>query len=112
MGYISSGKDAGATVHYGGERHGEEGYFIKPTIFTNVTNDMKIAREEIFGPVGVMIKFKTEEEAIALANDTSYGLSSALFSQNLSRALRVANSLEAGYAFVSLAINLYSLRDA
>lgn len=62
---------------------------------------MKIAREEIFGPVGVIIKFKTEEEAISLANDTSYVLSSSVFSQNVSRALRVTNALEAGYTYVS-----------
>jgi aldehyde dehydrogenase (NAD+) len=60
MGYIESGKQAGATVHEGGERHGDEGYFIKPTIFTNVTADMKIVKEEIFGPVGVVIKFEDE----------------------------------------------------
>ena len=61
MGYINSGKQDGATVHLGGERHGTEGYWIQPTIFTNVTPNMKIVREEIFGPVGVVIKFKTEE---------------------------------------------------
>jgi len=61
MGYISSGKADGAHVHTGGERHGNEGYFIKPTIFTDVKADMKIAQEEIFGPVGVVMKFKTEE---------------------------------------------------
>ena len=60
MGYIESGKQAGATVHEGGERHGDEGYFIKPTIFTNATADMKIVKEEIFGPVGVVIKFEDE----------------------------------------------------
>jgi aldehyde dehydrogenase (NAD+) len=60
MGYIESGKQDGATVHQGGERHGDKGYFIKPTIFTNVTPDMKIVKEEIFGPVGVVIKFKDE----------------------------------------------------
>ena len=60
MGYIESGKQAGATVHQGGERYGDEGYFIKPTIFTNVTPDMKIVKEEIFGPVGVVIKFEDE----------------------------------------------------
>ena len=60
MGYVESGKQDGATVHQGGERHGDKGYFIKPTIFTNVTPDMKIVKEEIFGPVGVVIKFKDE----------------------------------------------------
>ena len=61
MSYIDSGKKAGARVHVGGERHGDKGFFIKPTVFTDVTPDMKIVREEIFGPVGVVIKFKTEE---------------------------------------------------
>ena len=69
MGYISSGKAEGATVHLGGEREGTEGYFIKPTIFTNTKPDMKIVREEIFGPVGVVIKFEDvdgEDEFIAI----------------------------------------------
>ena len=61
MGYINSGKTDGAQVLSGGERHGNEGYFIKPTIFTEVKPNMKIAQEEIFGPVGVVMKFKTEE---------------------------------------------------
>jgi aldehyde dehydrogenase (NAD+) len=61
MGFINSGKQQGATVHIGGERHGTEGYFIKPTIFTNVTPDMSIMQDEIFGPVCSVVKFKTEE---------------------------------------------------
>ena len=60
MGYIDSGKKDGATLYQGGERHGDEGYFINPTIFTDVKPDMKIVKEEIFGPVGVVIKFKDE----------------------------------------------------
>lgn len=58
MGYITSGKESGATLHAGGLRSGSEGYFIEPTIFTNTNPDMKIVREEIFGPVGVVVKFK------------------------------------------------------
>ena len=61
MGYIDSGKQDGAKVAYGGERHGDSGYFIKPTIFTDASPDMKIVQEEIFGPVGVVIKFTDEE---------------------------------------------------
>jgi aldehyde dehydrogenase (NAD+) len=61
MSYIESGKSEGATVHVGGERHGNEGYFVQPTIFTNTTPDMKIVKEEIFGPVGAVIKFKDVE---------------------------------------------------
>lgn len=66
MGYIESGKQDGATVHQGGERHGDEGYFVKPTIFTNVKPDMKIVKEEIFGPVGVIIKFEDEAGMLCL----------------------------------------------
>jgi len=61
MGYIDSGKQDGATVHMGGDRHGTEGYFINPTIFTDVKPEMKIVKEEIFGPVGVIIKFENAE---------------------------------------------------
>ena len=61
MGYIESGKEEGATVHLGGKRFGDEGFFIEPTIFTNTKPDMRIVREEIFGPVVVLIKFDTEE---------------------------------------------------
>ncbi|TFK32453.1 aldehyde dehydrogenase [Crucibulum laeve] len=103
MGYIESGKADGAKVAIGGERYGEEGYFIKPTIFTDCTPNMKIVREEIFGPVCAVIKFKTEEEVIELANDTVYGLACNIFSENSSRAIRVAHALEAGSAFVNCA---------
>ena len=61
MSYIDSGKKDGATIHVGGARHGEEGYFIQPTIFTGCTPEMKIIKEEIFGPVAAVVKFKTEE---------------------------------------------------
>ncbi|RXW14222.1 hypothetical protein EST38_g11633 [Candolleomyces aberdarensis] len=103
MAYIDSGKQDGATVHIGGVRHGDEGYFIKPTVFTGVRPDMKIVREEIFGPVGVVIKFKTEEEVIQLANDTIYGLASHIFTENASRALRVAHAIESGSVWVNCA---------
>ncbi|KAJ7733066.1 aldehyde dehydrogenase [Mycena maculata] len=103
MGYIESGKSEGATVHLGGERHGSEGYFIKPTIFTDCTPDMKIVREEIFGPVAAVLKFKTEEEVIEAANATAYGLSCCVFTENISRGLRVAHELESGSAFINSA---------
>ncbi|KAG6876991.1 hypothetical protein C0992_011139 [Termitomyces sp. T32_za158] len=103
MSYIESGKQDGATVHTGGTRHGDKGYFIEPTIFTDVKPEMKIFQEEIFGPVGVVTKFKTEEEVIEAANNTTYGLGCHIFSQNISRALRVAHSLEAGSAWVNCA---------
>nr|ALG75773.1 aldehyde dehydrogenase 3 [Tricholoma vaccinum] len=101
MEYIDIGKKEGATVHIGGERHGQEGYFVQPTIFTECKPGMKIVREEIFGPVAVIIKFKTEEEAVEAANDTTYGLACSVFSQNGSRALRVAHQLEAGTAWIN-----------
>ena len=66
MGYIEDGKKAGAKVETGGERHGDKGYFIKPTIFSGVTHDMKIMKEEIFGPVAALSRFSSEEEVIKL----------------------------------------------
>jgi len=107
MGHIESGKEEGATVHLGGERHGEEGYFIKPTIFTDTQNHMKIVQEEIFGPVSVVIKFETEEEVLKLANDTTYGLASAVFTQNLNRAINMAHKLKSGTAWVNCVNQLH-----
>ncbi|KAF9232075.1 aldehyde dehydrogenase domain-containing protein [Melanogaster broomeanus] len=101
MGYIESGKEQGAKVEVGGERQGNEGYFIRPTIFTNTSPDMKIVREEIFGPVGVVIKFSDEEDVIRQANDTAYGLAAAVFTQNLNRAIKTAHRLKAGTAWVN-----------
>ena len=100
MGYIDLGKQQGATLHHGGERVGNEGYFIRPTIFTDTTPDMKIVQEEIFGPVGVVIKFEDDEDVIRQANDTMYGLAAAVFSKNIDRALQVAHRLKAGTAWV------------
>ena len=100
MNYIESGKADGAKVHYGGHRIGEEGYYISPTIFTETKPNMKIVQEEIFGPVVALSKFKDEQEVIELANSTSYGLSSVVLTENINRALRMANALEAGSVFV------------
>jgi aldehyde dehydrogenase (NAD+) len=105
MGYIKTGKEEGATVEIGGERLGDKGYFIQPTIFTNVRSDMKIMQEEIFGPVCAIAKFKTEEEAIALGNDTTYGLAAAVHTKDLNTAIRVSNELRAGTVWV----NCYNL---
>ena len=102
MGYIDSGKEQGATVHLGGERWGNEGYFIQPTIFTETKPDMRIVREEIFGPVGVVIKFEDDEDVLRQANDTVYGLASAMFTKNIDRALRTAQKLRAGTTWVSI----------
>jgi aldehyde dehydrogenase (NAD+) len=103
MSYIESGKSEGAKVLVGGDRHGDAGYFIKPTIFTECTPEMKIVKEEIFGPVAAVMKFRTEEEVIELANDTSYGLACHVFSLNINRAIKVAHALEAGSAWVNCA---------
>lgn len=74
MSYIDDGKKSGAKVEVGGKRVGSEGFFIEPTIFSNVTEDMTIVKEEIFGPVCTVQKFANEDEAIRLANDTPYGM--------------------------------------
>ncbi|KAF9070663.1 aldehyde dehydrogenase [Rhodocollybia butyracea] len=102
MGYIKSGIEDGATVHYGGYRHGGEGgNFITPTIFTNTTPGMKIVREEIFGPVSIVIKFDDQEDVIRQANDTTYGLAAAVFTQNISQAFEVGHALKAGTVWVN-----------
>ncbi|EKM54313.1 uncharacterized protein PHACADRAFT_210124 [Phanerochaete carnosa HHB-10118-sp] len=101
LGYIESGKQEGARIVTGGSRAEGSGYFVRPTIFADVKPDMRIVREEIFGPVGVVARFKTEEEALEAANDTQYGLSSYVFTTNVSRAIRVSNALEAGSCFIN-----------
>ncbi|KJA19751.1 hypothetical protein HYPSUDRAFT_854876 [Hypholoma sublateritium FD-334 SS-4] len=103
MSYIESGKSQGAKVLLGGERHGNEGYFIKPTIITDVHSDMKLVRDEIFGPVCTLIKFNTEEEVIEQANDTEYGLACHIFTENITRAIRISSAIEAGTAWVNCA---------
>ncbi|KAL0941146.1 aldehyde dehydrogenase [Colletotrichum truncatum] len=101
MGYIQAGKEEGATVETGGARHGDKGYFIQPTIFSNVTPKMKIMQEEIFGPVCAIAKFKDEEEVIKLAHDTEYGLAAAVHTKDLNTAIRVSNTLKAGTVWVN-----------
>ncbi|KAL5338272.1 aldehyde dehydrogenase domain-containing protein [Aspergillus crustosus] len=105
MEYINHGKQAGATVAVGGERHGKEGYFIQPTVFTDVTTDMKIVQEEIFGPVVTVQKFKDEAEAIKIGNSTEYGLAAGIHTKNVNTAIRVSNALRAGTVW----INSYNL---
>ncbi|ROW10661.1 hypothetical protein VPNG_05112 [Cytospora leucostoma] len=101
MEYIKVGKEEGAFLETGGERHGDKGYFIKPTIFSGVTPKMKIMQEEIFGPVCSIAKFKTEEDVIEAAHDTNYGLAAAVHTQDLNTAIRVSNSLKAGTVWVN-----------
>ena len=100
MGYIDSAKTDGANIAIGGERHGSEGYFIQPTIITDCKPEMKVVREEIFGPVAAVIKFKTEEEVLAAANDTTYGLSACIYTKDINRATRFAAAFESGNVFV------------
>jgi 4-(gamma-glutamylamino)butanal dehydrogenase len=109
LGYISRGRDEGARVAAGGGQVLEEsgGYFVAPTIFDGVRNDMTIAREEIFGPVLSTIPFDTEEEGVRLANETSYGLAAAVYTTNLDAAFRVARALRAG----TVGVNAYSEGD-
>jgi len=101
---IQAGIDEGATVLVGGTGKPDgmnRGYFVKPTIFIDVTNDMRIAQEEIFGPVLTMIPFEGEDQAIAIANDTPYGLAAYIQTEDKSRAKRVADQLKAGMVHVN-----------
>jgi len=101
LGLIESGKTQGAKLQCGGGRIGDKGYFIEPTVFSDVSGDMKIAKEEIFGPVQCIFKFKDIEEVIEKANDTHYGLAAAVFTKDLDTAITVANALEAGTVWVN-----------
>jgi len=102
--YIHKGIEEGAEVLVGGEGHPkglEAGYYVKPTVFANVTNDMTIAQEEIFGPVLSLIAYDSEDEAIRIANDSKYGLHSAVLGTDLQRARRVASQLRAGRVVIN-----------
>ena len=105
LAYIESGKSEGATLASGGEsahKDGDgKGFFIAPTVFTDVKDDMKIYREEVFGPFVVIASFKTEDEAVRKANDTTYGLGSAVFTQDITKAHRVAREIEAGMVWIN-----------
>src|SRR5947199_371374 len=111
-GYLEAGKKEGAKALIGGERNTakglEKGYFVKPTVFTGVRNDMKIAREEIFGPVVSVITFKDEHDAVLQGNDTTYGLAAGIWTRDVSKAHRVARALRAGTVWV----NCYNVFDA
>src|SRR5580658_5249124 len=105
LGYIETGQKEGAILAYGGGRPAgpqfERGFWVEPTIFTDVSNDMTIAREEIFGPVLAIIRSDSTDEAIRIANDTEYGLSAGVWSTDNQRALDVADQLEAGTVWVN-----------
>ena len=103
--YVEIGKEEGAKVLCGGvqakEGELEKGCFLRPTLLGDVTNDMRVAQDEIFGPVACIIKFKTEEEVLAMANDSAYGLGGAVWTRDINRALRVARGVETGRMWVN-----------
>ncbi|MGO9606929.1 MAG: aldehyde dehydrogenase family protein [Candidatus Binataceae bacterium] len=108
LGYLAIGKKEGAKTKIGGEAGPQErGYFVKPTVFTDVNNGMRIAREEIFGPVASAIRFKDENDAVFQGNDTTYGLAAAVWTKDISRAHKIARSLKAGTVW----INCYGMID-
>ncbi len=108
LGYIDAGKKSGAKIATGGERALDKGYFVQPTVFEGVKDDMTIAREEIFGPVVAALPFKDLEEAVARGNDTNYGLAAAVWTNDIKKAHRVAHALKAGTVWV----NTYNSFDA
>jgi aldehyde dehydrogenase (NAD+) len=108
MGYIEAGKKEGASLMYGGGRVGDRGYFIQPTVFAGVKDDMKIAKEEIFGPVMSVIKFKNLDDVIERANATTYGLAAAVWTRDIGKAHAIANGVRAGTVWV----NCYDVFDA
>jgi len=98
---IESGKKEGATLLAGGGKVGDKGYFIEPTVFADVKDDMRIAKEEIFGPVQQIMRFKDIDDLVERANDTIYGLAAAVFTKDIDRALTMAQALRAGSVWVN-----------
>jgi betaine-aldehyde dehydrogenase len=101
QGYIEKGRAEGARLVTGGERLEREGFWLTPTVFADVTDEMTIAREEIFGPVMAVLDFETEEEALARANATEFGLAAGVFTRDLARAHRMAAGFEAGTCYIN-----------
>src|SRR5260370_8534943 len=108
MGYIDAGKSQGAKLLTGGKRSGDKGYFIEPTVFDNVTDNMKIAKEEIFGPVMTILKFKDIAEVIQRGNQTCFGLAAAASTRDISKAPHLPHGPPAG----TLCINSHDTSDA
>jgi len=105
LSFIETAKGDGATLATGGKRADgpglEKGYFIEPTIFADVRNDMRVAAEEIFGPVLSIIPFDDEDEAVQIANDTEYGLASGIWSQDINRCMRLMHSIKSGVVWIN-----------
>lgn len=99
--YVGIGKTDGATLAVGGDRIGDAGWFIQPTLFTHANTSMRIAQEEVFGPFLTSIRFKDEDEALAIANDVEYGLTGYIWTNDVTRALRFSDALEAGMIWVN-----------
>ncbi len=108
LGYIEAGKREGAKLLTGGNRIGNQGYFIEPTVFDQVNDDMKIAREEIFGPVMNILRFKTLDEVVQRGNRTNFGLAAAVWTKDVTKAHQIAHRLRAGTVWV----NCYDVFDA
>ena len=102
--HIKDAVSKGAKISVGGERHEKGGTFFKPTILTGVTPDMKVAREETFGPLAPLFKFETEEDAIRMANDTEFGLASYFYCRDIGRVWRVSEGLEYGIVGINTGI--------
>jgi len=108
MGYIDKGKKENAKLLAGGHRVGDKGYFIEPTVFADVTDNMAIAQEEIFGPVMTILKFKDLKEVVERANKTLYGLAAAVWTKDITKAHAIADGVRAGTVWV----NCYDVFDA
>lgn len=101
LGYVELGQKQGATLLSGGRRHGKKGFFVEPTVFDNVKDDMGIAKDEIFGPVVSVLPFKSVEEVVERANNTSYGLAAAVWTKNIDKAHLFAKQVKAGTGWVN-----------
>jgi len=108
MSYIEAGKHEKAKLVAGGNRVGDKGYFIEPTVFADVQDNMKIAQEEIFGPVMSILKFKDIDEVVQRANKNIYGLAAAVWTQDITKAHTIADGVRAGTVWV----NCYDVFDA
>ena len=106
--YMDAGRESGAEAIAGGSRIDGKGYFVEPTVFVNTNNEMKIVKEEIFGPVVTAMPFKDLDDIAAIANDTSFGLASGIWTKDLSMAHKLAKRLRAGTVW----INCYNIFDA